>query len=64
MAIDRSLYNKVRYNVLFEGIEEQALTGLYDRMEAQSARADEIIFEDASRGSTLYLLLSGSVQIC
>lgn len=64
MAIDKSLYNKVRYNVLFEGMDEKILEGLYGRMESQSARADEIIFEDSSRGSTLYLLLSGSVQIC
>jgi K+-sensing histidine kinase KdpD len=63
MANDPTLYNKVRYNVLFENVVEEHIKETIPVLKQQKYKADEVIFEDDSSGHNLFLLLSGSVKI-
>jgi signal transduction histidine kinase/CRP-like cAMP-binding protein len=63
MAHDPSLYNKIRYNVLFENTEEPKIREILNDLEEVTYPDGEKIFDDESTGGCLYLILSGSVKI-
>ncbi len=59
-----ALLNKIRYNVLFESVGEEILHSLIPQLEEASFSAGQIIFEDGTEGTCMFLILSGSVKIC
>lgn len=60
---DHAFKNNIRYNVLFESVDEDLMETLLDKMEELSFAPGTVIFADESEGDSLYLLLSGTVKI-
>ena len=63
MANNPALIEKIRSNILFEGVEQAILTPMFAKMQETQHRAGELIFEDGSETGCLYLVLSGTVRI-
>jgi K+-sensing histidine kinase KdpD len=60
---DHSYKNKIRYNVLFESVDEDIITALLEKLEELTFSSGTVIFADESSGDSLYLLLSGTVKV-
>ena len=63
MTDDHSLQKTIRYNVLFDSIDEESLTQILTKIEEQRYPAGSVIFEDETEGNSFYLLLSGTVNV-
>ncbi len=61
---DTALYNKIKYNVLFESVTDESLHTILPYLDEVSFPAGQMIFDDSSEGECMYLILSGSVKIC
>ncbi len=61
---DFTLFNKIKYNVLFESVTDETLHAVLPYLEEITFSAGQIIFDDGSEGDSMYLILSGSVKIC
>jgi signal transduction histidine kinase len=58
-----SLLNKIRYNVLFDSVDQALLEAAAKSLREIQYEPGAIIFKDGSEGDCLYLLVSGSVRI-
>ena len=58
---DHSLQIKLRYNVLFDSVKEEQLLKILEAIEEISLPAGSVIFEEESEGSSLYLIVNGTV---
>ncbi|TAK60918.1 MAG: GAF domain-containing protein [Bacteroidetes bacterium] len=61
---DATLFNRVKYNVLFESVDETTLQSLLPYLHETHYPAGQLIFDDGSEGDSMFLILSGSVKIC
>lgn len=57
------LRDRLRYNVLFEGLSDEVFETLRSKMKERSYKAEEVIIRDRSDGNELYLLAAGRVKI-
>src|ERR1041385_8105502 len=64
MSLDSSLIDRFRYNVLFENVDESSLKRVLSNVKKIDFREGKTIFEEASSGDCLFLLLTGEVKIC
>lgn len=63
MAGGDSLLNKIRYNVLFESVDDSLLQSTARALQEVQYASGDVIFGDGSEGDCLFLLVSGSVKI-
>jgi K+-sensing histidine kinase KdpD len=63
MTDESTLYSKVRFNVLFENVQEEQVKEILPSLTFKEFKGGEIIFEDESFGKSLFLLISGTVKV-
>src|SRR5260221_1818892 len=57
------LLNKIRYNVLFESVDDALMEATAKSLSELQYGSGETIFKDGTEGDCLYLLVSGNVRI-
>ena len=57
------MLSTIRYNVLFESVDESLLRTIAGALEEVHYEAGQVIFKEGSEGDCLFLLLSGTVKI-
>jgi len=63
MTDESTLYNQVRFNVLFENVQQEQVKEILPSLTFKEFKGGEIIFEDESFGKSLFLLISGTVKV-
>ncbi len=63
MPAGETLLRKIRYNVLFESVDEACLQKAAPSLRELHHDEGDVIFRDGSEGDCLYLLVSGGVKI-
>jgi K+-sensing histidine kinase KdpD len=58
-----SMLTTIRYNVLFESVDESLLRSIAGALQEVHYEAGHVIFKEGSEGDCLFLLLSGAVKI-
>jgi len=57
------MLSTIRYNVLFESVDESLLRSIAGALQEVHYEAGQVVFKEGSEGDCLFLLLSGSVKI-
>ncbi|TLY29156.1 MAG: GAF domain-containing protein [Ignavibacteria bacterium] len=63
MTDSDSMLSTIRYNVLFESVDESLLQSILGALQEVHYEAGHVIFKEGSEGDCLFLLLSGTVKI-
>lgn len=57
------IIDRLRHNILFENIDDRMFHAVKQKLQERRYRSDEIILEDESNGSELFLIADGRVRI-